>query len=84
MQRKNKSVFSKISEMMYQKTKDETLPRKKERDLQKEGEENYDKFTEEAYLLSHANKANKENQKIIEEFLIEMRNFIHIMDVAQI
>lgn len=54
---------------MYLKTKDETLPRKKERDLQKEGEENYDKFTEEAYLLSHANKANKENQKIIEEFL---------------
>ena len=68
-QRHNKSVFSKISEMMYLKTKDETLPRKKERDLQKEGEENYDKFTEEAYLLSHANKANKENQKIIEEFL---------------
>ena len=69
MQRKNKSVFSKISEMMYQKTKDETLPRKKERDIQKESEENYDKFTEEAYLLSHANKANKENQKIIDEFL---------------
>ena len=43
--------------------------RKKERDIQKENEENYDKFTEESYLLSHANKANKENQKIIEEFL---------------
>ena len=41
--------------------------------MQKEKEENYDKFTEEAYLCSHANKANKENQKIIEEFLERKR-----------
>ena len=65
----NKSVFSKISEIMYQKSKEEKFPRKKERDLQKEKEENYDKFTEEGFLCSNANKANKENQKIIEEFL---------------
>ena len=72
-QSQNKSVFSKISEIMYQKAKEEKYPRKKEKDLQKEKEENYDKFTEEAYLCSHANKANKENQKIIEEFLERKR-----------
>ena len=68
-QNPNKSVFSKISEIMYQKTKEEAIPRKKERDLEKEGEENYDKFTGEAYLCFLANKSNKENQKIINEFL---------------
>ena len=65
----NKSVFSKISEIMYQKTMEENFPKKKEKDIQKDKEEKYDKFTEESYLISHANKQNKENQKIIDEFL---------------
>ena len=65
----NKSVFSKISEIMYQKTMEENFPKKKEKDIQKDKEEKYDKFTEESYLISHANKQNKDNQKIIDEFL---------------
>ena len=65
----NKSIFSKISETMYQKSKEENLPNKKVKDIQKDGEENYDKFTEESYLISHVNKQNKENKKIIDEFL---------------
>ena len=68
-QNPNKSAFSKISEIMYQKSKEEKFPKKKEKDLQKDGEERYDKFTEEAYLLAQANKSNKENKKIINEFL---------------
>ena len=65
----NKSAFSKISEIMYEKSKEEKFPKKKERDLQKEEEEKYDKFTEEAFLVSQANKTNRENKKIINEFL---------------
>ena len=68
-QNPNKSAFSKISEIMYQKSKEEKFPKKKEKDLQKDGEERYDKFTEEAYLLAQANKSNRENKKIINEFL---------------
>ncbi len=69
----NKSAFSKISEIMYQKSKEEKFPKKKEKDLQKDGEERYDKFTEEAYLLAQANKSNRENKKIINEFLERMK-----------
>ena len=54
---------------MYQQSKEEILPKKKEKDLQKDGEERYDKFTEEAYLIAQANKSNRENKKIINEFL---------------
>jgi hypothetical protein len=54
---------------MYEKSKEEKFPKKKERDLQKEEEEKYDKFTEEAFLISQANKTNRENKKIINEFL---------------
>ena len=72
-QNPNKSAFSKISEIMYQKSKEEKLPKKKEKDLQKDGEERYDKFTEEAYLLAQANKSNRENKKIINEFLERMK-----------
>ena len=68
-QNPNKSAFSKISEIMYEKSKEEKFPKKKERDLQKEEEEKYDKFTEEAFLISQANKTNRENKKIINEFL---------------
>ena len=68
-QNTNKSAFSKISEIMYEKSKEDKYPKKKERDLQKYEEEKYDKFTEEVYLISRANKSNKENQKIINEFL---------------
>ena len=68
-QNPNKSAFSKISEIMYEKSKEDKYPKKKERDLQKYEEEKYDKFTEEVYLISRANKSNKENQKIINEFL---------------
>ena len=68
-QNTNKSAFSKISEIMYEKSKEDKFPKKKERDLQKEEEEKYDKFTEEAFLISQANKTNKENKKIINEFL---------------
>ena len=72
-QNPNKSAFSKISEIMYQKSKEEKFPKKKEKDLQKDGEERYDKFTEEAYLLAQANKSNRENKKIINEFLERMK-----------
>ena len=65
----NKSAFSKISEIMYEKSKEDKFPKKKERDLQKEEEEKYDKFTEEAFLISQANKTNRENEKIINKFL---------------
>ena len=68
-QNPNKSAFSKISEIMYEKSKEEKFPKKKEREFQKEEEEKYDKFTEEAFLISQANKTNRENKKIINEFL---------------
>jgi len=68
-QNSNKSVFSRISEIMYKNTKEEKYPKKKEDDLEKEKEKNYDKFTEDAFLISEANKTNKENKKIIKEFL---------------
>ena len=68
-QNSNKSVFSRISEIMYKNTKEEKYPKKKEADLEKEKEKNYDKFTEDAFLISEANRTNKENKKIIKEFL---------------
>ena len=68
-QTQNKSVFSKISEKMYLESINDILPRKQERNLEKEGEKNYDKFSEEAYLCSYVSKSNKENQKVIDEFL---------------
>jgi len=68
-QNSNKSVFSRISEIMYKNTKEEKYPKKKETDLEKEKEKNYDKFTEDAFLISEANKTKKKNKKIIKEFL---------------
>lgn len=44
---------------MYEKTKEEIYPKKKELDLQKDGEEKYDKLTEEIYLFNNATKSNK-------------------------
>ena len=70
----NKTVFSKISENLYDITKNETLPDKKARNLELEKEENYNKLTEEAFLCSCANKGNKENTKIISEFLGRKKN----------
>jgi hypothetical protein len=65
----NKTVFSKISENMYKNTKEDKFPIKKARNLEQENEETYNKLTEEAFLCSCANKTNKENKKIIYEFL---------------
>ena len=65
----NKTVFSKISENMYKISKEDKFPIKKARNLEQENEETYNKLTEEAFLCSCANKANKENKKIIYEFL---------------
>jgi hypothetical protein len=65
----NKTVFSKISENMYKISKEDKFPIKKARNLEQENEETYNKLTEEAFLCSCANKANKENKKIICEFL---------------
>ena len=45
------------------------FPIKKARNLEQENEETYNKLTEEAFLCSCANKTNKENKKIIYEFL---------------
>ena len=70
----NQTVFSKISENMYKNSKGELYPSKKPRDLGLEGEENYNKLTEEAFLCSCANMANKENKKIIYEFLGRKKN----------
>jgi hypothetical protein len=70
----NKTVFSKISENMYYNSKEDKLPVKKVRNLELENVENYNKLTEEAYLCSCANKANKENKKIICEFLGRKKN----------
>ena len=68
------SIFSKLSEKMYEKTKEEICPKKKELDLQKDGEEKYDKLTEEIYLFNNATKSNKKNQAIINEFLERKKN----------
>lgn len=65
----NKTVFSKISENMYKISKEDKFPIKKARNLEQENEETYNKLTEEAFLCSCANKTNKENKKIIYEFL---------------
>ena len=65
----NQTVFSKISENMYKNSKEETHPFKKPHNLELEGEDQYNKLTEEAFLCSCANRANKENKKIIYEFL---------------
>ncbi len=70
----NKTVFSKISENMYYNSKEDKFPVKKARNLELENVENYNKLTEEAYLCSCANKANKENKKIIYEFLGRKKN----------
>ena len=70
----NKTVFSKISENMYKNNKDAIFPTKKARNLELEGEENYNKLTEEAFLCSCANKTNKENKTIIYEFLGRKKN----------
>ena len=70
----NKTVFSKISESMYYNSKEDKFPVKKARNLERENVENYNKLTEEAYLCSCANKANKENKKIIYEFLGRKKN----------
>ena len=42
--------------------------------LQKDGEEKYDKLTEEIYLFNNATKSNKKNQTIINEFLERKKN----------
>ena len=68
------SIFSRLSEKMYEKTKEEIYPKKKELDLQKDGEEKYDKLTEEIYLFNNATKSNKKNQTIINEFLERKKN----------
>ena len=65
-----KSIFSKISEAIYEHDKiKEKYPNKKVLNLEKIAEDNYNKLTEEAYLYSIVNKKNNENKKIINEFL---------------
>ena len=54
---------------MYKNTKEEIFPSKNAKNLELECVENYNKLTGEAFLCSCANKANKENQKIINGFL---------------
>ena len=70
----NQTVFSKISENMYKNSKEKLYPSKKPHNLELEGEYNYNKLTEEAFLCSCANRANKENKKIIYEFLGRKKN----------
>ena len=70
----SQTVFSKISENMYKNSKEEPHPSKKPHNLELEGEDNYNKLTEEAFLCSCANRANKENKKIIYEFLGRKKN----------
>ena len=65
-----KSIFSKISEAIYEHDKiKEKYPNKKILNLEKIAEDNYNQLTEEAYLYSIVNKKNNENKKIINEFL---------------
>ena len=65
-----KSIFSKISEAIYEHDKiKEKYPNKKVLNLEKITEDNYNQLTEEAYLYSIVNKKNNENKKIINEFL---------------
>ena len=65
-----KSIFSKISEAIYEHDKiKEKYPNKKVLNLEKIAEDNYNQLTEEAYLYSIVNKKNNENKKIINEFL---------------
>ena len=70
----NRTVFSKISENMLKNSKEAIIPAKKPQNLELEGEKIYNQLTEEAYLCSCANKANKENKKIIEGFLGRKKN----------
>ena len=70
----NRTVFSKISENMLKNSKEAIIPAKKPQNLELEGEKIYNQLTEEAYLCSCANKANKENKKIIDEFLGRKKN----------
>ena len=64
-----KSVFSKISENLYKSTQKENFHNKTVKDLEKEKEETYNKLTEDSYLLSCANRENKQNQTIVKNFL---------------
>ena len=65
-----KSIFSKISEAIYEHDKNkEKYPNKKVLNLEKITEDNYNQLTEEAYLYSIVNKKNNENKKIITKFL---------------
>ena len=65
-----KSIFSKISEAIYEHDKiKEKYPNKKVLNLEKIAEDNYNQLTEEAYLYSIVNKKNNKNKKIINEFL---------------
>ena len=70
----NQTVFSKISEDMFKNTKEEIIPAKVPHNLELEKEGNYNRLTEEAFLCSCANKSNKENKKIIYEFLGRKKN----------
>ena len=70
----NQTVFSKISENMFKNTKEEIIPAKVPHNLELEKEGNYNRLTEEAFLCSCANKSNKENKKIIYEFLGRKKN----------
>ena len=70
----NRTVFSKISENMLKNSKEAIIPAKKPQNLELEGEKIYNQLTEEAYLCSCANKANRENKKIIEGFLGRKKN----------
>ena len=65
-----KSIFSKISEAIFEHDKNkEKYPNKKVLNLEKITEDNYNQLTEEAYLYSIIKKQNNENKKIITEFL---------------
>ena len=65
-----KSIFSKISEAMYQHDKNkEKYPNKKVINLEQINEDNYNYLTKEKYLISIINNKNNEKKKIISEFL---------------
>ena len=68
-----KTIFSKIAEDLYMDNKNSLKPGKKDIDISKEKEDNYNKLTVENYLFTCADKENSKNNKKIKEF-IERKN----------
>jgi hypothetical protein len=67
--KKDKTIFSKLSENLYKDNKNYLLSRKDIYDIDKGKEDKYNILTIEIYLVTCAKKENSKNNKVISEFI---------------